>query len=133
MYTFEETFCTTLPMKKFVALLSFLLLGFYISLAQCPDYNSKSVAAYRDNHSIAIGKIKIIADYAGSYKVSLFHSDQPTTAFRSWNFKQNEQLILSTPKDGQLNLANDWGIQIEFENGVKRRQALKNGHSTEAI
>lgn len=106
-------------MKKFVALFSFLLLGFYISIAQCPDYNSKSVAAYRDNHSITIGKIKIIADYAGSYKVSLFHSDQPTTAFRSWNFKQNEQLVLSTPKDGQLNLANDWGIQIEFENGVK--------------
>ena len=62
-------------MKKILLFISVFFITVLQTSAQCPDYTVKSVTAYRTTNKVAIGKIEVTADYAGSYKVLLYHPD----------------------------------------------------------
>lgn len=106
-------------MKKFLLFISVFFITVLQTSAQCPDYTVKSVTAYRTSNKVAIGKIEVTADYAGSYKVLLYHPDNPSKIFASWDFEEGEVVYLSTKTDGRISIGSDWGIQIVFGNGVK--------------
>lgn len=106
-------------MKKSLLVLTLFLFTILSAGAQCVDYTTKSVTDFRTHNKVALGKIEVTADYAGSYKVLLYHPDNPDKIFASWDFETGEVVYLSTKTDGRISIGSDWGIQIVFGNGVK--------------
>lgn len=59
-------------------------------------------------------------DYNARVKIHLYHADALDRRFATWWFDKDERSRLDF--DGKdLNISNDWGIQVEFENKVLSR------------
>jgi len=90
----------------------------------CKAYDENLVKSLRSNGSFAKGKIQVLNNLYGTInqsakiKLALYHSDAPSRVLNTWSYDPNEMAFLS--KDNkQLNIGNDWGIQLILSNGTK--------------
>lgn len=86
-------------------------------LGQCPGYSTQEVIVYRRNSPIRTGTVSVEGDYKGTYHIRLYHSDTPGEIFATWHCRENTTITLAQ-ENTAITIASDWGIQIEFENGV---------------
>lgn len=78
---------------------------------------------HNPNYLLIIGDLKFKNDYSSPVKVLLFDpadwlagNYQPSMA---WNFAAGQEAFLANSSGSKIDFTSDWGIQIEFDNGVK--------------
>ena len=85
-------------------------------------YSSGAIQLVRENNMLDIGRIKIFNPYNDKVSVHLYHPDSWLNGkyqnFASWDINSLNNVFLAY--DGStLFMGNDWGIRVEFPNGVE--------------
>jgi hypothetical protein len=81
------------------------------------------VSAYRKSNSIQIKRITFVNDKDANMEITLYHSDNPLTPFRTWKVDKNTEYTLAI--DGNdINIGDDWGIRLNYVDDPSRMSKI---------